>query len=434
MPDTFRASLRKLLPRPIYHVARHVDHIWKRAMNIADPGWAFYAFERSFHPDITGKHEARLLQAQGRLASLDSAREHAQAAKSDEPLVVQGLSLLQAALSSFHKILADEQLRVMVHCPAPADSPGGWSAFMNLAGSLNYVGVETRVVGRRSNLMQDLEEFRPHLLLSGDHPIFVSNLDWPALQAHRMRHPVTVGLYTGPEPHGVKYSVESARWARTVDANFFFSFRASNYVNASSLYAPFREAGFTLVFLPFGANVLHYYPVTSESKDIPFVFLASQNPVKFARYQRYMGDILSGHGGFVDGPGWRHARTFEFSADRDRYLYARAQVGLNIHLDEQIATPCEVNERTFQLAACGVPQVIDNPAMLPLLFSQDACYVASTPREYLSCFEQALRSKAESQRRALVAQREVFQRHTTFHRAVDFVSQLRQTKLLDNLP
>jgi spore maturation protein CgeB len=137
-----------------------------------------------------------------------------------------------------------------------------------------------------------------------------------------------------------------------------------------------------------------------------------------------MKDIVKRHSGFIDGPGWKHAPDFRFNRDRDRYIYARSKVGLNVHLPEQIDWACEVNERTYQLAACGVPQIIDHPKLLDKLFGKDALFIADNPRQYSDFFEMVINDPETGKERALKAQKEVFDKHTTFHRADSFMQQL----------
>ena len=185
-------------------------------------------------------------------------------------------------------------------------------------------------------------------------------------------------------------------------------------------YRPFFDVGYEILHLPFSANILHYYPVAGFNRDIDFVLIAS----KKREHTIYMKEIVKRNYGLIDGPGWKHVPHFQFNRDRDRYIYARAKVGLNVHLPEQIDWACEVNERTYQLAACGVPQVIDHPKLLDKLFSKDALFVADTPGQYSDLFEMIINDPKTGQERALVAQREVFEKHTTFHRADSFVQQL----------
>jgi hypothetical protein len=178
--------------------------------------------------------------------------------------------------------------------------------------------------------------------------------------------------------------------------------------------------------VPFGANPLIHYPVPLDMpKDIDYIFIASsQGKAKGERYFRYMGPIVSTHDGFISGNGWKHVKNFTFNRHRDRYLYSRSKLGLNIHLSEQIEWASEVNERTYQLAACGVPQVVDHAKILDTLFGPDTVFIANTPKQYHAHAEYILNHPLEAERRALKAQKEVFEKHTSFHRAFDFATMI----------
>ena len=113
----------------------------------------------------------------------------------------------------------------------------------------------------------------------------------------------------------------------------------------------------------------------------------------------------------------------------NRFIYARARVGINLHLDEQVIWANELNERTYTLAACGVPQLIDSPKLLGARFSEGAMFQANSAKEYLDLFHHILSSPDEAQAKATIALEEVYAKHTTFHRAEIFINQLSDNKI-----
>jgi len=175
-----------------------------------------------------------------------------------------------------------------------------------------------------------------------------------------------------------------------------------------------------MLYGPFGANILHYFPVAGFVRDIDYVVIAT----KKREHTILMKDIVGRNYGFIDGPGWKHAPNFKFNRDRDRYIYARAKIGLNAHIPDQLEWANEINERTYQLAACGVPQITDHPKLLDKLFSKDALFVADTPKQYTEFFKVIINDPTIGQERAIIAQKEAFDKHTTFHRADSFMRQL----------
>jgi len=128
---------------------------------------------------------------------------------------------------------------------------------------------------------------------------------------------------------------------------------------------------------------------------------------------------------FIDGPGWKHTKNYVFNRERDRYIYARSKIALNFHLPEQIEWACEVNERTHQLAMCGVPQLVDNPKLLSKLYQNDAMFICANGEEFFDNFKNILQFPEYGINRALKAQVEVFDKHTTFHSTDAFVKQLQ---------
>ena len=87
----------------------------------------------------------------------------------------------------------------------------------------------------------------------------------------------------------------------------------------------------------------------------------------------------------------------------------------------RIEEASELNERAYALAACGVPQLMDAPKLLPERFGPRSVYAASTPREYEAHFLRILREPEEARERALNALEDVFARHTVLHRAEAFL-------------
>ena len=137
-----------------------------------------------------------------------------------------------------------------------------------------------------------------------------------------------------------------------------------------------------------------------------------------------MKEIVTRYSGFIDGPGWKHVNSFKFKRERDRYIYARAKIGLNVHLPEQIEWACELNERTYQLAACGVPQLVDHAKLLDKLFGVDHLHIADSPNHYFHLFQKMHDEPDSLIQQTLALQDIVFSQHTTFHRANEFVCQL----------
>ncbi len=99
-------------------------------------------------------------------------------------------------------------------------------------------------------------------------------------------------------------------------------------------------------------------------------------------------------------------------------------------MNEQIEWPCELNERTYILAACKVPQLLDNPALLKYRFNEGSYFSASNPKDYLDLMKYMLQNTNDVISRTEKMYEEVINKHTTFHRMENFISFLN--KLNDN--
>jgi hypothetical protein len=256
--------------------------------------------------------------------------------------------------------------------------------------------------------------------LTSDHESYLSRIDWGEVTKYKNITSLKVGLTASLEEYDNTPLKGRLNWAKQHGVDFFYSFRDEAYVSSRKEYKGFSSAGYKILYLPFGANVLHYYPVAGFERDIDYVLIATRK----REHTDYLKEIVTKYAGFIDGPGWNHTQKFQFNRERDRYIYARAKVGLNVHLPEQLEVACEVNERTYQLVACGVPQLVDHPKLIDKIFEKDLMLVANTPEEYTSYFIEMMRNPVWTQEKALKAQQEIFGKHTTFHRAESFVKQL----------
>lgn len=396
-------------------------HRWNRRKEKSRRSWDKLLFNLFLRRETVVQHDQVLVTAETALAHRANHERDEVCLASPDPVVQQGWALKQQVEGEFKGLYAGKtDERILIQVPPPAYSPAGYSLFTNLAESLAFIGVPTQILDWDINTQPALESFRPTVLLSSDHESYLARIDWAAIARYKQSTRLRVGLTASLEEYENTPLVPRLQWAATHDIDFYYTFRDEGYVTTRAGYRPFFESGYKMVYLPFGANILHYYPVAGFERDLDFVIMATRK----SEHMSYMKDIARRHSGFIDGPGWRHVHDFRFNRERDRYIYARAKVGLNVHLPEQIDWPCEVNERTYQLAACGVPQLVDHPMLIDTLFSRDALYVADTPVEYFQMFAEIMAQPERAVARALQAQKEVFARHTTFHRADSFVRQL----------
>lgn len=410
-------------------LVRTLKHAVKLALGRPDPGWEFHRFLDDVHPATKSGHDAVLDWAAAMAARAQELETEAAYEASPDPVVRQGYELRRAALGHFRGLLRGEKrLRVLVHIPSPDYSPGGYSLFTNLAQSLEFLGLPVRELGWDDPVTEHLETFRPTVLLTSDNAPYLERIDWDAVAAYRREAGrLLIGLTASSEADGNTPFSGRLAWAEAHGVALYYGFGCPQYYREAPAFAPLREAGREVVSVEFGANVLEYYPVPGVVRSLDHMFLGSVNRSKWDRYRTWLGPVAAGAPGFIDGPGWPWAgRCLMRDAPQaaQRYVYARARAGLNLHLEIQARRTADLNERTYQLAACGVPQVVDAPGLLTERFSAEGLYVARSPRDYSAQHARLLADPAEAEARALTAQREVFVRHTTCHRAEAFARRL----------
>ncbi len=336
-------------------------------------------------------------------------------------IVARGNELRARVLREFKdKYKSVPGLRLMIHIPPKHVAPGGFSLFSNLADSLEYIGVPVKKLYWADNFNEVFSSFSPTHLMTSDHLLYLDRIDWDQVAGYKKSHPLAVGLTASVDLQGDRTLADRLEWGAEHKIDFYFGFRTGEYYRERKEYTPYFERGHKIVSIEFGANPLFYYPVHTPVRDLDYIFLASSNVDKHEQYFKWLPGIVFHNAGFIDGPGW-HRISHYAPREVHRFLYARAKIGLNLHIADSLRWASELNERTYILAACGIPQLIDNPKLLFERFSREAVFSASTPEEYARLYRRILADPAEGERRALLALEEVYARHTTFHRAETLV-------------
>jgi len=402
--------------------ARNLLKLLKRRIEKNKASVAKWLFAMRLHPKTESNHLQVLTTAQSQLESCDQFESESNYLGSKDPIIRQWHELGKKIKLAYQgKYVEKSDWRVLIQVPPAHASTAGYSLLNSLAESFSYIGIPSEVLRWGQDTAKTLSTFRPTVFLCSDFPEYVKNVDWDAVHAFRKRQKLLLGTTASLEAYGNTPLEGRIRWAKDNQVDFFYSYRDSSYVLNSTDYRSYHTAGLPILFLPFGANILHYYPVPDIERDLNFVLLASRKH----RHLEFMKTVCHLEDGFIDGPGgWPHVKDFNFNRDRDRYIYARAQVGLNIHQPDQVSSPSELNERTYQLAACGVPQLMDHPKLLETLGLNELFNVADSPSDFTDLYISIKRDYDKALDKALRAQREILLNHTTFNRAEEFIRQL----------
>jgi spore maturation protein CgeB len=180
--------------------------------------------------------------------------------------------------------------------------------------------------------------------------------------------------------------------------------------------------GRPVTVLPLAADPSVYRP--SRSKDqyrANVVFAGRATPAREA----YLSALVE-FGLALWGPGWRRTSLKDYCrgelASTAEYVraYGGASVAVNLHRDlPSVAADCRAicNQRVFELAAMGVPQVVDERRDLPTYFEPGRELVTFRSPEVLrGAVEDLLHHPPRAEEMASRARARALSQHTHMHR------------------
>lgn len=192
------------------------------------------------------------------------------------------------------------------------------------------------------------------------------------------------------------------------------------------------QLGRAVHYLPLAADPSVYKPMRSRDQyRANVVFAGTATP----RRERLLGELVE-FGLAVWGPGWRRTSLRDYcrgeQLDTENFVraYAGASVAVNIHRSAD-AEPAEaergVNQRTFEIAAIGVPQVVDFRGDLARHFEdRREVLVYRSVEELRAMVEAALQDPAAAGVAAQAARERMLREHTYMHRLRDLLGVVRQ--------
>ncbi len=214
-------------------------------------------------------------------------------------------------------------------------------------------------------------------------------------------------------PDDLRTAYDAARRARAYD---------QVYVAGSDVAARMEhELGRPVEVIPLAADPSIYRPLRSRDQyRANVVFAGSATPRREA--------LLAGLTEFglaLWGPGWRRTSLRDYCRGEvpgtDDYVraYGGASVAVNIHHTAAGNGDVEgtVNQRAFEIAAIGVPQVVDLRADLPALFQPGRDLVTFQDAAGLrAAVEALLQNPQAAEQLGASGRRETLARHTYMHR------------------
>lgn len=179
--------------------------------------------------------------------------------------------------------------------------------------------------------------------------------------------------------------------------------------------------GRTVMAVPLAADPSVYRPLRSRDQYRANVVFAGSAT---ARRESLLTGLVE-FGLALWGPGWRRTSLRDYCRgevpNTEDYVraYGGASVAVNIHHASEGATGPDafVNQRVFEVAAIGVPQVVDARGDLPLQFEAGRdLLVFRDARELRALVEAALRDLPVAEQTGESARRQGLARHTYMHR------------------
>ncbi|HEX5004668.1 MAG TPA: glycosyltransferase [Gemmatimonadales bacterium] len=175
-------------------------------------------------------------------------------------------------------------------------------------------------------------------------------------------------------------------------------------------------------YLPLAADPSVYKPMRSRDQyRANVVFAGTATP----RRERLLAELVE-FGLAVWGPGWRRTSLRDYcrgeQLDTENFVraYAGASVAVNIHRSadaEPAVVERGVNQRTFEVAAIGVPQVVDYRADLEQHFEdRKELLVYRSVDEMRALVEAALQDPSAAEAVASAGRARVLREHTYMHR------------------
>ena len=175
------------------------------------------------------------------------------------------------------------------------------------------------------------------------------------------------------------------------------------------------------IHLPPGCDPSVHRPMRARDQfRANVVFVGAATP----RREQLLAELV-GFGLAIWGSGWRRTPLKDYcrgeSLDLEDYVraYAGASVAVNVHREGSgnggTATGC--NQRLFELAAIGVPQIVDHRVDLPLAFDAGRELLTfDTSSDLKLLVQELLNDSTTADRLAQAGRRRALAEHTYMHR------------------
>ncbi|MBX3303147.1 MAG: glycosyltransferase [Nitrospira sp.] len=195
-----------------------------------------------------------------------------------------------------------------------------------------------------------------------------------------------------------------------------------------------------------GANQVHYLPMAADPVVHHSVMLTADEQQEYGADVSFVGAGYANRrslfprwlsrdwtfklwgnewDGAADLSGVLQRNGARIDTDTCVKVFNATAINLNLHSFSSLeldAHPDFVNPRTFELAACGAFQLVDERTLLPGLFSSDEMVCFRSPDDVPSLIPTWLKDSGGRRAHADAARRRVLQEHTYRHRMQDLLA------------
>lgn len=342
----------------------------------------------------------------------------------DAGLHQRGAELRKQVLASFSQVRAHCGERVLLVTPPSA---AGWVWFEDLRQALDHIGVPvTRIDDERGLTPALVADFRPTLLLGldtdrlherlrtvgKDRPSTCTRLLIPARDVAESRAPLT--------------AAEAQRLERTAAgaaADMLLSLHAEPFMQRA--VGQWMSVGKPFVWLPQAASPFRDRPHACD-RVVDYAHLSVANPERVRAVWHTMRGILARHHGlFGERDTWGFGAP-RMPVDEHARCQAMARVSLAPLVGPLLGCAGDLTQRVYAAAASATFQITELSPLTRLHFDEDELVaVPRAPGSMHEAFDRWLDDRPARERVAHRALERVWRDHTSLHRAVQLIDDVR---------
>lgn len=342
----------------------------------------------------------------------------------DAALHQRGADLCVQTLTRFSQIRADSRERVLLVTPP---SPAAWVWFEDLRRALEHIGVVVTRIDSEQGLTPTLvADFRPTLLLALDTDRLHERLQAVDLDKPTACKRLLIPARDVAQSHAPLTPAEGRRIERSVSgaaADLLFSLHAEPFMQRS--VGPWMATGKPFIWLPQAASPFRDRPQACD-RSFDYAHLSVANPERVRAVWHTMAGILARHHGlFGERDTWGFGLP-RLPVDEHARHQAMARVSLAPLVAPLLECAGDLTQRVYAAAASATFQITELSPLTRQHFDEDE--LVAVPRDRTSlqdAFEHWIDDRVGRERIARRALERVHREHTSLHRAVQLIDDVR---------